>query len=92
MNLWALVDTKHFQAYMEQSQLANSPETFQRFLREVGTHCITFQTPSKEFTDYIEVPKGSCIRLRTEDEYKLHTHELRTKEDKSERTSSCTIV
>jgi hypothetical protein len=92
MKLWVLVNTKHFQAYLEQGHLVNSPDTFQQYLREIGTSFLTFQTPSKESTDYIEVPSGSCIRLRTEDEYKLHAHDLRTKEDKSERTTSCTIV
>jgi hypothetical protein len=92
MKLWVRVNTKHFQAYLQQAQLANSPETFQRFLREVGTPFLTCEAPSNESTDLLDVPNGSCIRLRTEDQYNAHVQSFQTKQDKSERTTSCTIV
>jgi hypothetical protein len=92
MKLWVVVDTNYFQIYLEKHQFTNSPETFQRYLRDVGTHSILFQKPSEAFSDFLEVPKGSCIRLRTKDEYNAITHEFHEKKDTSRRTSSCTIV
>ena len=91
MKLWALVNPRQFQAYLEHSNLSNSPQTLQIYLSTVGTSSIRFQNPSDDDL-YREVPPGSCIQLRTEDQYKFHASHLKPKEDKSRRTSSCTIV
>jgi hypothetical protein len=90
MQLWALVNPRQFQAYLEQSTLSNSPQTLQIYLSTIGTSSIRFQNPSDDL--YREVPPGSCIQLRTEDQYKFHASHLIPKEDKSQRSSSCTIV
>ena len=92
MKLWAIVSTDAFQVYLDHSNLPNCPATLQKYLYEIGTPSISFQAPLTKETDYIEVPQGSCIKLRTEDQYNLHASHLTPKQDKSRRTSSCTIV
>ena len=88
MKLWVAFDDVVFQRYLQQTNKPNCPETFQAYLRTVGTTQISFQPTST----FVEVPLGSCIRLRTVEAYEavkqLHTE----KQDKSRRSSSCTIV
>lgn len=91
MKLFALFHEIDFSLFLEVRNLPNCPETFQRFLKDIGTTQISFQASTSSF---LEVPPGSCVRLRGEKDYllamaKLVPHE---KQDKSRRTSSCTIV
>jgi hypothetical protein len=91
MKLFVLFHEVDFVLFLELLNLPNCPETFQRFLKDIGTTQISFQPSTSSF---LEVSPGSCIRLRAEKDYvlaiaKLVPHE---KQDKSRRTSSCTIV
>lgn len=99
MKTWVLVYIEHFSKYLETKHLEKSTEAFQAFWKEIGTVSLTFQEPQQPDTGYIEyqpVPSGSCIRLRTEDEYrkKIKDSLFPTVEpqDKSRRSSSCCIV
>lgn len=99
MKSWALVYDEHFSKYLETKHLEVSDESFQSFLKEIGTISIQFQEPKQPDVGYIkykEAPPGSCIRLRTEDEYRIQIHTCLFGDtntfDKSRRTSSCVIV
>lgn len=88
MKLWVQLEDSVFQNYIETKNLPNCPETFQRFLSEIGTLQISFQ-PKK---DYVLVPSGSCIRLRTEQSYEA-VKQLHSKcPVRQRRISSCCIV
>jgi hypothetical protein len=91
MKLFVFVRDEDFEIFLTVSNLPNSPETFQHFLKSVGTTQLRFDTPKESF---IPVPPGSCIRLRTEEDYlyAIETQLPREKKDKSERGSSCVIV
>ena len=91
MKTWVFLDFQLFQAYLEKDNLPNGPETLQTYLREIGTSAISFQKPSED-SSFIEVPMGSCIKLRTEAEYTLQKKSIQPQQDKSRRTSSCNIV
>jgi hypothetical protein len=91
MKLFVFLREDDFEIFLSLTNLPNSPETFQRFLKTVGTTQIAFSQKNEFF---FSVPPGSCVRLRTEDDYidAIHTLLPRDKEDKSRRSSSCTIV
>ena len=94
-----LVYTEHFSKFLEATHLEQSDESFQRYCKQIGTISIQFQEPKQPEMAYIQyklVPPGSCIRLRTEDEYRITIRDQLfpqpDPQDKSRRTSSCTIV
>lgn len=65
MQLFAFVRVSQYQDFLTKESLQDTCESFQRFLREVGTISIRFNID--ESADYKKVPSGSCIRLRLED-------------------------
>lgn len=99
MKTWVLVYNEHFSKFLEANHLETSDESFQAYCKQIGTISIQFQEPKQPEMGYIQyklVPSGSCIRLRTEDEYRITIRDqLFPKpepQDKSRRTNSCTIV
>jgi hypothetical protein len=88
MKVWVVFEDSVFQNYLYQTNKPNCPETFQTYLREIGTPEISFQQKAS----YVEVPAGSCIRLRSLESYEAVKQLHIEKPDKSRRTSSCTIV
>lgn len=91
MKLYVFLRDDDFDIFLTTTNLPNSPETFQRFLKSVGTTQIAFSQKNEFF---FSVPPGSCVRLRTEEDY-IHTLTTlipREKQDKSRRSSSCCIV
>lgn len=97
--MWVLVYTEHFSKFLETKDLERSDESFQAFCKEIGTISLMFQEPHASDVAYIQyqtVPPGSCIRLRTEDEYRKTIKDIlfpvQEPQDKSRRTSSCCIV
>ncbi len=97
MKIWVLVYDEHFSKYLDTKHLETSVETFQSFLKDIGTVSIQFQEPKQPDIGYIQykrVPPGTCIRLHTEDEYrkKIYDTLFRSTMDKSRRANSCTIV
>lgn len=98
---WVLVYKEHYDKYREIHQLEESVSTFQAFLKDIGTPSLVFQKPTKveesNYVSYVQAPQGSCIRLRTSQNYAAVLHEKlfpasNEKQDKSRRSSSCTIV
>jgi hypothetical protein len=101
MKLWVLVYEEHYQRYKEYYGLEESIQSFQRFLKEIGTPSLQFNQPAMKeqsnYLKYLEVPEASCIRLRKPEEYVAVLHESlfqgrHEKQDKSRRSSSCSIV
>jgi hypothetical protein len=98
--MWAYVFDPDFLQFLASRNLKNSPETFQLFLKEVGTTDLKWTKQQRDqvapscVSQYVRVPPGSCIRLRTPDAYaRVVAPQLtREKQDKSRRSSSCTIV
>ena len=98
--MWAYVSDPDFLLFLGTRNLKNSPEVFQLFLKEIGTTDLKWTKDQKDKTvpsclsQYVRVPPGSCIRLRTPEEYaKVVAFQFpREKQDKSHRSSSCTIV
>lgn len=62
MQLFAFVRVSQYQDFLMKESLQDTCESFQRFLREVGTSSIRFNID--ESADYKKVPSGSCVRLR----------------------------
>lgn len=91
MKLFVLLKDSDFQTFLQITNLPNCPETFQKFLKTVGTTQISFH---KQNDFFVSVPPGSCVRLRTEEdyEYTVLSCKPREKQDKSRRSSSCSIV
>ena len=99
--MWALVYEEHYIKYCLMHHQAENDGTFQAFLKEVGTPSLSFAKPAEglesNYMLYKEAPLGSCIRLRTPQEYatvirrKLYP-ESDEKPDKSRRTSSCSLM
>lgn len=98
---WVLVYDEHYQKYCEKICKPNDLDTFQLFIKEIGTPSLLYQTPKERkvasSVAYRQVPYSSCIRLHTPEQYEAVVHktlypELREKQDKSTRSSSCTIV
>ncbi len=98
---WVLVYDEHYRKYCEQSSCPHDLDSFQRFIKEIGTPSLLFQTPSQRVVQtnvsYRQVPMSSCIRLRLPEDYVAVVHaklypELRNKEDKSRRSSSCVLM
>ena len=91
MKLFVLLKDSDFQTFLQITNLPNCPETFQKFLKTVGTTQISFH---KQNDSFVAVPAGSCVRLRTEEDYKytILNSQPREKQDKSRRSSSCCIV
>lgn len=101
MKLFVLIYQEHYERYRELNSLGDSEQSFQRFLKEIGTPALSFsQSGMKEQSNYmsfLEVPAGSCVRLRKPEEYVAVLHEClfrgrHEKQDKSRRSSSCSIV
>jgi len=99
MKTWVLVYDEHLSKYLETMHLDLSDESFRTYCKEIGTISIQFQEPKQPEMAYIQyksVPPGTCIRLRTEVEYRStireHLFSNSEPQDKSRRTSSCCIV
>ncbi len=101
MLAWVLVYDEHYRKYCEKKACPHDLDSFQRFLKEIGTPSLFFQPPAQRVVQsgvsYRQVPLGACIRLRLPEDYTSVVHEslypeLRDKPDKSRRSSSCTIV
>jgi hypothetical protein len=98
---WALVYDEHYQRFCELNVKSDDLDTFQQFLKEIGTPSLLFQTPNERKVAtsvvYKQVPYSSCIRLHTPENYAAVVHKtlypkLREKQDKSERSNSCTVM
>ncbi len=98
---WVLVYDEHYRKYCEKMVCPHDLESFQRFLKEIGTPSLFFQAPAQRVVQtsvfYRQVPMGTCIRLHTPETYVSVVHkilypEAREKQDKSRRSSSCVIV
>ena len=101
MKLWVLVDQEHYAKYCELHAFSQTDTSFQKYLREIGTPSIQFESSRDSgFVKGVfrkEVPQGSCIRLWQTHEYIAVVHEKlfqvpHEKEDKSRRSNSCSIV
>lgn len=101
MKTWVVVYQEHYLKYLESNVLNDSQTSFQSFCKDIGTVSLWFEKPQQQYLDmpYIrikEVPAGTCIRLRTSDEYRLVVQEKlfprRNSQDKSRRSSSCSII
>ena len=101
MKLWVLVYEEHYEKFLALHQQEKTNESFQQYLKEIGTPCFFFQKPTEvlqsNYIHYKEVPQGTCIRRRRSEEYVAIVHkvlypELRQREDKSRRSSSCAIL
>ena len=101
MKLWALIYEEHYIKYCLISHQTENNEVFQGFLKTIGTPSLAFEKPKEPLESnymlYKEVPDGTCVRLRTTQEYatvirqKLYP-ESNEKPDKSRRSSSCTLM
>ena len=98
---WVLVYDEHYRKYCEMKTRPHDLDSFQAFLKDIGTPSLLYQTPKERivstFVSYRQVPYSSCIRLRTSEDYVSVVHkilypELRDTQDKSRRSSSCVIV
>lgn len=98
---WVLVYDEHYKKFCELKVRPNNLDSLQQFLKEIGTPSLLFQTPKERTINtsvaYKQVPYSSCIRLRTPEDYVAVVHktlypELREKQDKSERSNSCTLM
>jgi hypothetical protein len=98
---WVLVYDEHYQRFCERNCRPDELDTFKLFVKEIGTPSLLFQEPKERTIAtsvvYRQVPSSSCIRLRTPDSYSAVVHktlspELREKQDKSERSNSCTLM
>ena len=90
---YVLYCDEHYKRYLEQRSLSDTIDSFRLFLKEIGTSSLFFTRPLPDCeTVYHQVPSSTCIRLRTTEDY-THTvnTELYQKQDKSTRSSSCTI-
>lgn len=101
MTLWVLVYMEHYQQYREKYSVPETEVSLQQFLKEIGTPLLVSSKPTlveeSSYMSYIEVPKGTCIRLRGANQYALLVRErlfqeAHEKQDKSRRSSSCSIV
>lgn len=101
MKLWVLVYDEHYEKFLSLQHLEKNGESFQVYLKEIGTPSLAFQKPTgvlqTNYIEYKEVPIGSCVRLRTSEKYVAVVHkvlypELRQREDKSRRSTSCVVV
>ena len=63
MKLYAFVRTSTYKTFLDSKSLEDTAESFQLFLREIGTHAIAFNRD--EDGDFKAVPSGSCVRLHT---------------------------
>jgi hypothetical protein len=94
MKLWVLVYDEHYSKYLDTNHLEKSADSLRAFLSTIGTSHIAFQEPTNGLR-FLEPPSGSCIRLRTPEQYVKIVHETLFQsgpQDKSERSSSCVIV
>jgi len=66
MKLSAYISPVLYKQYCRVNWLEDTDESLRRFLRDIGTHSITFQQADGE---YRVVPPGACIRLHTSDTY-----------------------
>lgn len=98
---WVLLYEEHYEKYCEKNLLNEDLDSLQRFLKEIGTPSLHFREPKERkvatLVAYRQVPYSSCIRLRTPEHYVAVVHktlypELREKQDKSERSNSCTLM
>ena len=101
METWVLVYDEHYRKYCDKRCCPHDLDSFQWFLRDIGTPSLSFQKPHQHIVQtavsYRQVPLGTCIRLRGPEDYTSVVHknlypELREKQDKSRRSSSCTIM
>ncbi len=61
MQLFAFVRVSQYQEFLTKESLQDTRESFQQFLKQVGTTSIRFNID--ESADYKKVPSGSCVRL-----------------------------
>ena len=101
MRLFVLVNQEHFEKFCELHNISHSDVSLQIFLKEIGTPCLRFQpldlSEKSNYMAFKEVPTGSCIRLRLQEEYVATIHKKLfqasyEKSDKSQRGNSCSIV
>lgn len=101
MNLWVLVYAEHYEKFRQIHRLEKSEASLQRFLREIGTPLVVTSKPflkeESSYMEYLQVPKGSCVFLRRPQAYAQVVRErlfpdAHEKQDKSRRSSSCSII
>ena len=95
---YVLYHDEHYKMYLEKQGTRDTTDSFRCFLKEIGTTSLLFERPMPDHTRvYHQVPSSTCIRLRTPQDYVAVVHEKlveasREKQDKSRRSSSCSIV
>jgi hypothetical protein len=67
MKLSAYISPVLYNQFCRVNCLDHNDDSLRRFLREIGTHSISFQDVSGN--DYQEVPSGTCVRFHTSDKY-----------------------
>lgn len=101
MKAFVLVYQEHYEKFCELGNTSQTNESFQAFLRDIGTSSLLFRMQENQlesnYVSYREVPPGSCIRLRLPEDYvaMIHAKVFQTShepQDKSRRGSSCVIV
>ena len=69
MKLSAYISPILYKQYCRIHWFEDNDDSLRRFLREVGTHLVSFQDGSGG--EFRPVPPGTCIRLHTSDKYGL---------------------
>ncbi len=85
-----------YKQYCRVTWLEDNDDSLRRFLREVGTHSVTFSDGGGE---YRTVPPGTCVRLYTSDKYSILSNRylnlystLYTKQDEVRGEPKTTLV
>ena len=95
---YVLYVDEHYNRFVEQRYLSGTNikaiDLFRLFLKEIGTSSLLFTRPLPDCESvYHQVPSSTCIRLRSPEDYSITVKTLLyQKQDKPERSTSCSIV